>query len=142
MIIQLGNGYTTQIDLPDYYKIIGHRWIANVGVGAVYAYAWINGASVYMHNLIRPPPDGMETDHIDRDGLNNRWNNLRVATRSQNMANRVMPNSSGYRGVSITPQGRYRTVIRRHGILDNLGTFDTIEEAARAAQTTSRGGKK
>ena len=47
------------------------------------------------------PPKGMEVDHKDNDGLNNRYDNLRVVTSSQNKMNVSVrgSNSSGVTGV-------------------------------------------
>ena len=74
-------------------------------------------------------------DHRDGDVNNNRWNNLRRATPSQNNANRRRPrnNTSGYKGVyrSSTP-GRWCAQIGVNGKLKHLGTFDT-PQAAHAA---------
>mgnify|MGYP000223524280 CR=1 FL=1 len=76
------------------------------------------------------PPD--EIDHRDCDGLNNRWENLRAATRSQNRANsRLSSNSlTGYKGVTYHRKScRYRAWIQVGGKGHYLGRFDTPEEA-------------
>ena len=60
--------------------------------------------SVFMHQVIRfDVPIGMITDHIDNNSLNNSWDNLRAATRSQNNSNRSAKQNSkgGYLGVSV-----------------------------------------
>jgi hypothetical protein len=85
-----------------------------------------------MHKAIKPCPVGYETDHKDGNGLNNRWDNLRIATRSQNNANKVVYNPTGYTGVDQVPSGRWRARIRQGGIKTYIGTYDTPEEAARA----------
>jgi hypothetical protein len=70
-----------------------------------------------------------EIDHKDCDPLNNRWGNLREATRSQNQANRRMHrnNTTGFKGVYQEGK-RYRVTIgekpRRH-----VGYYDTPEQA-------------
>jgi hypothetical protein len=74
-------------------------------------------------------------DHRDGDATNNRWSNLRRATRSQNNANRFRPrnNTSGYKGVYLCREsGRWRATIRKNGENIHLGTFDT-RQAAHAA---------
>jgi hypothetical protein len=75
-----------------------------------------------------------EIHHLDRDGLNDRLDNLREATRSQSGINRTAPRSSvGVRGVSVERNG-YRAVIRVNRKLHYLGRFQTVEEASAAYQ--------
>jgi hypothetical protein len=54
-----------------------------------------------MHRVILNAPDGMEVDHVNGNGLDNRRANLRFATRQQGQANRrIFKNSeSGLKGV-------------------------------------------
>jgi hypothetical protein len=64
------------------------------------------------------PREGLHIDHVDHDGFNNRLNNLREATRSQNYFNQRTSgrNTSGYRGVSWHPQAkRWRAAVWTNG---------------------------
>ena len=69
-------------------------------------------------------------DHADCNGLNNRWSNLRLATKAQNAANvgASKANTSGFKGVSAKA-GRWRATIYIGGKQKALGTFDTAAEA-------------
>ena len=82
-------------------------------------------------------PDGMEVDHKDRDRSNNCYDNLRLATRSQNAANstKKRTNTSGYKGVSKSKskvKTRWYAGIEVMGKYHYLGTFDTPQEASAA----------
>lgn len=71
-------------------------------------------------------------DHEDRNSLNDRIENLRLATYSQNRANatRSLNNKSGCKGVSwYSRDGRWQTSIKVNGETIYLGLFDTPEEA-------------
>ncbi|BCH32630.1 hypothetical protein MesoLjLc_45600 [Mesorhizobium sp. L-8-10] len=74
------------------------------------------------------PPDLV--DHWDNDGLNNRWSNLRMASRSQNAANSPVrsDNKTGYKGVSRRGK-RFVAGIEFNGKRKTLGTFDTPQDA-------------
>lgn len=96
----------------------------------------------YLHRVILNAPKGMEVDHINGDGLDNRRSNLRLATRAENGRNRHMQvnNKSGYKGVSWYKQyGRWRTTIKVSGKTLNLGYFDLPEIAALAYDEAARG---
>ena len=78
-------------------------------------------------------PDG-EIDHINGNPSDNRAANLRVVTRSQNVANAKFNtlNTTGFRGVCAVRRasGRaFQADIRKDGRKVYLGTFSTPEEA-------------
>ena len=72
-------------------------------------------------------------DHIDGDGQNNRFLNLRQATHSQNSCNRGKDtsNTSGFKGV-FRNRDRWTAKVMAQGTIHRLGTFDTPEEAHQA----------
>ncbi|MDN4061181.1 HNH endonuclease [Massilia sp. YIM B02769] len=77
-------------------------------------------------------PDG-HIDHADRDRLNNRIGNLRLATKSQNTANSAARSRTGLKGVRIGNKSkRYCAHIKVNYVAKHLGTFDSIDEAAHA----------
>src|SRR5215211_8204686 len=74
-------------------------------------------------------------DHRDTDKDNNRWCNLRPATRSQNGANARRPshNTSGFKGVTRHRGDRkWAAQIRVHGQIIHLGRFVDLEDARAA----------
>src|SRR6266699_193066 len=77
-----------------------------------------------------------EIDHWDRVTSNNRPSNLRKATESQQSQNKAMQrnNTSGYRGVTAAPNGKWIAQYQLHRKNHNLGTFETKEEAAEVAR--------
>lgn len=72
-----------------------------------------------------------DIDHIDGVKTNNKWNNLRLATRSQNMQNMKKAHrdsETGYLGIE-KKRDKYMARICTNGERKNLGTYDTPEEA-------------
>jgi len=134
--IPLTQGFVALVDDEDYAVCSAMNWsIRPNNYGTIYAMHWIGteeASHISLHNFIMKPKYGEEVDHIDRNGLNCQRSNMRLATRSQNMANRSSPgSSSGYRGVYANRVGTWIAQIRHNGQLYNLGTYDTPEEAAR-----------
>lgn len=131
------------IDLADRDVLIGREWNCYKGTTLWYAGFKIYYAgktyNIQLHNVLFPPPDGLEVDHIDGNGLNCRLYNMRHCTHAQNMASHHhgRRGASGFLGVRPTASGRFDAKIRigklpdgRYGYLC-LGTYDTAEEAAR-----------
>lgn len=78
-----------------------------------------------------------EIDHKDLNGRNNRWDNLREATRAQNMANKAVfkNTATGCKGVSVKVGNRKKPYVVRispNGKTISLGCFPTLEEATAA----------
>lgn len=93
----------------------------------IHRLAWI-----YVNGAI---PEGMEIDHINGDGFDNRICNLRVASKSENAWNQAKPsnNKSGYKGVSWDSiRCKWRARISAHGKAHMLGYFDNPDDANRA----------
>jgi hypothetical protein len=98
----------------------------------------IDGKNYYAHRVIWLIVQGEwidEIDHRDLNPSNNRWNNLRKATQSQNMANQALPphNTSGFKGVFWHKQRGYWVArIKVMGAYQHLGCFSTKEGAGAA----------
>jgi len=94
------------IDDEDYEKVMSalgprSKWYAHCPPGAThYAMAWSH-VTTLMHRVIMDAPKGMDVDHINGDTLDNRKQNLRLCTRSQNCMNKKLrsDSQSGYKGV-------------------------------------------
>jgi hypothetical protein len=71
-------------------------------------------------------------DHIDRDPLNNKIDNLRECTVSENTCNskRYSTNTSGFKGVSWNTQmNKWKAEVTVNGVRHFGGYYDTPEEA-------------
>lgn len=147
--IPLTQGKFAIVDDEDFAALAAFRWYARRqrrGAGECwYAVRSVNLPSgpdgsrgqqkVGMHRQVLGAPRGLEVDHVNGDGLDNRRANLRIADGSQNQANRVRgrAHSSGFRGVTWHKQaGRWQAAIKVRGKNYHLGLYDTQEEAARA----------
>ena len=102
-----------------------------------YLRASVGGKSYRVHRLIFLYHHGYmptQVDHIDGNRMNNRIENLREATSSQNNQNRKATSSSGIKGVIWHKQSRKWVAsicVNRKSV--HLGSFLSIEEAALVA---------
>ncbi len=145
MLIPLTQGKFAVIDEADYELVSGHKWFAHKPHQRPSWYANANirrdgrWGIIRMHRVIMDAPAGMEVDHRDGDGLNNTRANLRLATKSQNMANRGAPraNKTGLKGAFPCGKG-WMSRIRHQGKQIYIGFYATPEEAHAAYAAKAR----
>lgn len=134
--ITLTKGKSTMVDDEDYELLNKFIWNAHRYGSKFRAITkkGPEGKEILMHRLIMKAPKGMEVDHINHNPLDNRKNNLRLASRADNQKNQPQlrkNNKSGYKGVSwYKPSKRWQVHINILGKRKHLGHFINIIEAA------------
>lgn len=137
--IPLTQGKVALVDDEDYERVAKYRWYAQGEKNRTKWYAlrgqWngVEQVPVRMHTFIMRAVRGTIIDHLNGDTLDNRKENLRACTNSQNTKNRGKQknNTSGYKGV-FAWGNRWRAKIQSDGVVIHLGAFDIKEDAARA----------
>ena len=140
--IPLTQGKYAIVDDEDYEELSKHKWCASRVGKTFYAVRGIKigvnkRSTVKMHKQIMCTPTGMDTDHIDMNGLNNQKGNLRVCTRSENLRNRRAPinNTSGQKGVHFdNKRNKWVAQLTLHGKNKHIGRFLTQNEARKSYQ--------
>jgi hypothetical protein len=137
--IYLGGGVWTILDRQDYYRLNHFKWFLTGRSNKFYAARTIkvDGRTIItrMHRDIMNPPDNLLVDHRNSNALDNRRENLRLATKSQNICNsRKRKNTSSiYVGVHLRKtNGRWEAEITHNGKKIWLGSFENEVEAAKA----------
>ena len=132
--ITLTRGKVALVDSADFDSLNSRKWYAASCGGRFYAASRIDGHIVYMHRQIAKPGN-LYVDHINGNSLDNRRDNLRACSSSENLANtRVSKaNSSGFKGVYYSKaRAKWIAQKRIDGRTFNLGGFDTAQQAALA----------
>lgn len=95
---------------------------------------------VYLHHMVLPPRRGKLTDHANGDIRDNRRENLRNASPSQNQWNRrVVQGRVPFKGVCVhKATGKYQAQIKRRGRSIYLGLHAKPEDAAAAYWTAAQ----
>lgn len=146
--IPLTKGHEAIIDAADVPLVKNYNWFAEVRHYTVYACrnqrksdAMTKRKPIQLHRAILFDVTGLDVDHIDGDGLNNRRSNLRAATRQQNSSNQKirMKNTSGFKGVSWDKQmNKWRAKIMSNYRSTFLGLFTTKDLAYQAYLAASK----
>jgi hypothetical protein len=145
--IYLGEGDFTIVDQEDYGQIGKFKWSV-VGTGRnLYAIRNVKvGPKLTkirrLHREIMDAPKGLLIDHRNGDGLDNRRDNLRLATHSQNQCNKRKTGSktsSRFRGVYFDKRRvQWQGYIRYNGKRMYLGCFKSEIEAGKAYDRAAR----
>lgn len=120
------------VDDALYPELVKHRWSLQSGG---YVRTWVGIKMIYIHRMVTGVEKGKYVDHINGDKLDNRKQNLRICTQSENLANskKRKNTSSIYKGVNWDEsRGKFLARIGVNGTGINLGRFDTDVEAAQA----------
>ena len=123
-------------------RICGGKSTKYFGVGL-----FVNGKSFYKtvhsivaQNFIGERPDKFDIDHIDNNSLNNRADNLRYVSRSENIKKTFSGKRLGVGLMNKTkkPPQRYRADIWIYGRRYFLGSFTDINKAIRIYNETHK----
>lgn len=147
--VVLTRGKRCRISLCDVPAISRFRWHCTANGYAARRGRDSSGKSkiFLMHRELVSPGDGMYTDHVDGDTLNNQRSNLRAATPSQNAMNkrgraprsRIDPRS---KGVCFAPElnktNPWMAYISAGRKRHHLGYFPTAEAASVAYQKAAK----
>lgn len=112
------------------------KWRLNKSSGYV-----IKGSGtdrVFMHRIVNSTPDGLDTDHINRNKLDNTRKNLRTVTKMINGRNRGenKNNTSGYKGISWDKKSKkWAVYLWKNYKKIHLGRFINLSEAYRARKS-------
>lgn len=143
--ILLTRGKIAIVDDADYDLLSTYHWQAKPGRNTWYAYGRVYGPGnplgtvIIMHRMVINAVGPKQiVDHINRNGLDNRRNNLRLATCSQNVNNSPAhwDAFSQIKGVSFDGTSkrrkRWTACIMRQSKRKRLGYYDTKQEAGAA----------
>ncbi len=140
--VKLTQGKMAMVSNLDFDRVNALKWNARKDTknGRWYAER-ANGVKMHRFILGLKMGDGTVVDHINGDGLDNRRENIRICSQSQNNRNRL-PNknsTSRFKGVSFkTEKGKWQAQIsiEHKGIF--IGYYDTEVEAAKAYDNAAR----
>lgn len=136
--IKLTQGQFALVDDSDFDWLNQWKWYVRKSGRNFYAVRDVwdkenkKNIKIHMHRLINNTPDGFETDHINRNGLDNRRINLRTSTHQENCFSPKLSklNTSGSRGVyfeKFTNKWKAQAMINGRNI--TLGRFESKLEA-------------
>lgn len=138
-LIPLTRGQFAVIDAKDIPLVAKHQWYAQVTrTGFMAARNQYQPGErrkykqITMHRMLAASPNKPCVDHRDHDQLNNRRNNLRPCTYSENAFNRKkyrVKCTSRFKGVMFY-KGEWRAQIYVNKKVKPLGVFETEIDAA------------
>jgi len=134
-LIPLTQGKFAIVDPADFDELSQYKWTAAKSPNTFYAVRSAQGRQIRMHRLITDAPKGLVVDHRNHNGLDNRKENLRLCTRSENARNQrpQTGRSSKYKGVCWHKnQKKWLARVYSKGVTYHLGSFNSEIAAAKA----------
>jgi hypothetical protein len=115
-------------------------WWTRTPHGYVARFDFRLSLTIWLHRYLVDAQPQELVDHVNRNKLDNRLENLRCGTPTNNLANAGLSprNTSGFKGVSPVRGGRWRASISVQNRGVNLGQFATAEEAAHVYDEAAR----
>ena len=138
-LIPLTQGKYAIVDIEDYKWLMRWKWCAQKDRYTYYAVRNETRAkrndehkTIQMHRAILNISQGMQADHRNHNGLDNRRRNIRTCTHAQNQHNqRPQKNcESKYKGVR-RHRAKWQAEIQNHNKYIYLGTYESEIEAAK-----------
>lgn len=142
--IEVRAGIFVLVDDDDFEMVSKFNWhLSFQNDGAFYCRRWDRSLSknVRLHRQITGAKPGELVDHINGDTLDNRKQNLRIATPLQNARNKKLAknNTSGFKGVEWeSRRSKWLASIRVEGKRRHLGYFDDAMAAAETYEAASK----
>ena len=135
--IRLSRGMVALVDGHLFDEINMNKWCFHHS-GYAIRNTKVDGKNkqVSMHRIVLNAPEGTSVDHINGNRLDNRLENLRLCSHSENMQNRFAKHKkkyTQYKGVHFRKdRGCFYAEIQQRGNRKYLGSFNTEIEAAKA----------
>lgn len=142
--LNLVSGERVTVDDEDFLFLSKHRWYitsrgyAQADFSKEFRPSEVKKLKITMHRLVMKAKKGQYIDHINRSKLDNRKENLRFVTASQNSINiaKSRKTKSGFKGVFYYPWNcksrPWQVGIGVNRKYKYIGSYATVEEAAEA----------
>jgi hypothetical protein len=136
--IQLGFANAPElfiIDISDFDTIRNYSWYPKRSEWGTYCNGYVNKKVVVLHRFIMKAQVGQYIDHIDKDTLNNKRDNLRFVTNQQNGFNRKVGknNTSSIMGICwVESRNKWNVRIKLNYKNIFLGQYEDFDDAVKS----------
>jgi hypothetical protein len=127
------------IDLEDVENVSLYKWHSSPKTKYVQSSKTKNRPMLHLHHLVmnfnKSENKNLMVDHINRDRMDNRKENLRIVNFTENAINKGTQsnNTSGYPGIHFGKERqKWEASVKLNKRKIHLGRFDTLEEAVQA----------
>lgn len=132
------------IDYESYNKVKSHHWyvVKYKTCSTLYLQARIKKDKILIHRLITDCPKGMQVDHTNHNGLDNRLSNLNICSQIDNLRNRRPAKNKGsfhLKNISLQHTKYKDTIytyyrVNRNGVIKTFKNLNDAEEFLKEIQ--------